>query len=104
MAAKIKTGDTVMAIAGNDYGRTGEVIRVDKATGRAVVSGLNVSVRHQRQTQDQQGGRVAKNMPIDLSNLAVIDPEDGDPTRVGFRVENGKKYRYSKRTGARIDG
>ncbi len=104
MAAKIRTGDTVIAIAGREFGQTGVVESVDTGTGRAVVTGLNISIRHQRQTQDQPGGRLAKNMPIDMSNLAIVDPEDHKPTRVGFRVENGKKIRYSKRTGARIDG
>jgi large subunit ribosomal protein L24 len=104
MAAKIRKGDTVIVIAGKDKGKTGEVIRVIPSTGRAVVRGVNVAQRHQRQTASEQGGIIAKEMPIHLSNVALTD-SSGKPTRVGFRfVEGERKVRYAKSTGDVIDG
>ena len=103
MAAKIRTGDEVFAIAGNHQGVKGKVQSVNTRTGRAIVTGMNVAVRHLRQTQGQKGGRQPINLPIDLSNLALVDPKDNRPTRVGFRFEGDRKVRYSKRTGAIID-
>ena len=102
MAAKLKTGDKVIVLAGKDKGKTGEIVSVDPKAGKAVVDGVNIAVRHQRQTQTSQGGRQPKPMPIDLSNLAYVDKE-GKPTRVGFRFEDGKKVRYAKTTGDAID-
>jgi large subunit ribosomal protein L24 len=102
MAAKLKTGDTVIVLAGKDKGKTGEIVSVDPKAGKAVVDGVNIAVRHQRQTQTSQGGRQPKAMPIDLSNLAYVD-KDGKATRVGFRFEDGKKVRYAKTTGDAID-
>jgi large subunit ribosomal protein L24 len=102
MAAKLKTGDKVIVLAGKDKGKTGEIVSVDPKAGRAVVDGINMAVRHQRQTQSSQGGRQPKAMPIDLSNLAFVDA-NGKPTRVGFRFEDGKKIRYAKTTGDAID-
>jgi len=102
MAAKLKKGDKVVVLAGKDKGKTGEITSVDPKAGRAVVDGINIAVRHQRQTQSSQGGRVPQPAPIDLSNLAVVD-KNGKPTRVGFRVEDGKKIRYAKTTGDAID-
>jgi large subunit ribosomal protein L24 len=102
MAAKLKTGDKVIVLAGKDKGKTGEIVSVDPKAGRAVVDGVNMAVRHQRQTQSSQGGRQPKAMPIDLSNLAFVDA-NGKPTRVGFRFEDGKKIRYAKTTGDAID-
>jgi large subunit ribosomal protein L24 len=105
MAARIRKGDKVVVIAGKDKGRTGEVIRVIPDEGRALVRGINVARRHQRQTVRDQGGIVVKEMPIHLSNLAIAAPSDGKPTRIGFRVnEDGTKQRVAKRTGEVIDG
>ncbi|SIO52635.1 LSU ribosomal protein L24P [Rhodovulum sp. ES.010] len=102
MAAKLKTGDTVVVLAGKDKGREGTIQSVDPKSGKAVVEGLNMAVRHQKQSQMSQGGRIAKPMPIDLSNLAIVD-KNGKPARVGFREEDGKKVRYAKTTGDVID-
>jgi len=105
MAARIKKGDTVVVIAGKDKGRTGDVVRVLPAESRAVVSGINVARRHQRQTAQSQGGIISKEMPIHLSNLALVDPRDKKPTRVGFRTApDGRKVRYAKLSGDVIDG
>ncbi|MCD1636830.1 50S ribosomal protein L24 [Martelella mediterranea] len=101
---RIKKGDKVVVIAGKDKGRTGEVVAVSPKDDRAVVSGINVVRRHQRQSQTTEAGIIAKEAPIHLSNLAVADPKDGKPTRVGFKVEGDKKVRYAKRSGEVIDG
>jgi large subunit ribosomal protein L24 len=101
MAAKLKKGDKVVVLAGKDKGKQGEITAVMPKDGKAVVDGVNVAIRHQRQTQTTQGGRVAKNMPIDLSNLALMD-KNGTATRVGFREEDGKKVRFAKTTGDAI--
>jgi len=102
MAAKLKTGDKVVLLAGKDKGQTGTILSVDPKAGKAVVEGVNMAIRHTRQSQQSQGGRIPKPMPIDLSNLAIID-KNGKPTRVGFRVEGDKKVRYAKTTGDVID-
>ena len=105
MAAKIKKGDRVVVLAGRDKGKTGEVLSVAPKERRATVSGVNTVKRHQRQTARDEGGIVAKAAPIDISNLAIADPKDGVPTRVGFRFdEAGKKVRFAKRSGELIDG
>ena len=105
MAAKIKKGDQVIVLAGRDKGRSGEVIRVMPKDGRALVRGVNMVKRHQRQTQNQEGGIISKEAPINLSNLAMADPSDGKPTRVGFRIQDdGTKVRFAKRSGDLIDG
>lgn len=104
MAAKLKTGDKVIVLTGKDKGREGEIMSVNPSTGKAVVNGINTATRHTRQSQNTQGGRVPKDMPIHLSNLALVDPKEGGPTRVGFKVEDGKKQRYAKKSGALIDG
>ena len=98
MAAKLKKGDKVVVLAGKDKGKQGEITAVFPKENKAVVDGVNVAIRHQRQTQTTQGGRVAKNMPIELSNLALMD-KNGKATRVGFREEDGKKVRFAKTTG-----
>ncbi|MFD1882120.1 50S ribosomal protein L24 [Paracoccus pacificus] len=98
MAAKLKKGDKVIVLAGKDKGKQGEITAVMPADNKAIVEGVNIAIRHTRQSQSSQGGRVAKPMPIDLSNLAVMD-KNGKPTRVGFRVEDGKKVRFAKTTG-----
>ena len=104
MAAKLKTGDKVIVLTGKDKGKEGDILRVMPADGRAVVSGVNMVVRHTRQTQQSQGGRIQQEAPIQLSNLALVDPKDGGPTRVGFRMEDGKKVRFAKKSGETIDG
>lgn len=101
---KIKKGDEVVVLAGKDKGRRGSVIQVMPKDGTALVSGINMVRRHQRQTASREAGIIAKEAPIDLSNLAVADPKDGKPTRVGFRLEDGKKMRFAKRSGEVIDG
>ena len=101
---KIRKGDKVVVLTGKDKGRTGEVLRVMPKEDRALVRGVNIVVRHQRQTQSQEGGLIRKEAPIHLSNLAMADPKDGKPTRVGFQVVDGKKVRVAKRTGDVIDG
>jgi large subunit ribosomal protein L24 len=101
---KIKKGDNVVVLTGKDKGRTGEVIQVMPKDDRAVVRGVNVVKRHQRQTQTQEAGIVSKEASIHLSNLAIADPKDGKPTRVGFKVEGDKKVRFAKRSGELIDG
>ena len=105
MAAKIKKGDKVIVLAGRDKGRSGEVVEVRPAEGRATVRGVNMVKRHQRQTAQQEGGIISKELPVHLSNIAIADPKDGKPTRVGFKVQpDGKKVRIAKRSGAEIDG
>ncbi|HEV2625419.1 MAG TPA: 50S ribosomal protein L24 [Xanthobacteraceae bacterium] len=108
MAAKIKKGDTVIVIAGRDKGRTGEVIEMRREDGRVLVRGVNMVKRHQRQTAAQEGGIVSKEASIHVSNVALADPKDGKPTRVGFKLvgkgEDRKKLRVAKRSGVEIDG
>jgi large subunit ribosomal protein L24 len=100
---KIRKGDNVVVLTGKDKGRTGEVIQVMPKEDRAVVRGLNMVKRHQRQTQSQEAGIVSKEASIHLSNVAIV-AKDGKATRVGFSVVDGKKVRVAKRTGDVIDG
>ena len=105
MASKIKKGDKVVVRTGRDKGRTGEVVQVMPKEERALVRGVNMVKRHQRQTMNQEGGIISKEAPIHLSNLALADPKDGKPTRVGFKVlDDGRKVRFAKRSGDLIDG
>src|ERR1051326_6751685 len=108
MAAKIKKGDTVVVVAGRDKGRTGEVIEMRPAEARALVRGVNMVKRHQKQSTTQEGGIISKEAPVHLSNIALADPKDGKPTRVGFKFvgtgEQRKKVRFAKRSGVEIDG
>jgi len=104
MAAKLRKGDKVVVLAGKDKGKKGDITRVMPKDGKAIVSGVNVAIRHTRQTQNTQGGRIPKEMPIDLSNLALVDPKTGEATRVGFRMEDGKKVRFAKKSGEVIHG
>ena len=105
MAAKIKKGDKVVVLAGRDKGRSGEVLQVMPAEGRAVVRGVNLVKRHTRQTAQTEGGIISKEAPIHLSNLAIADPKDGKASRVGFKVlDDGRKVRVAKRSGDLIDG
>ncbi|NEX46900.1 50S ribosomal protein L24 [Pseudotabrizicola algicola] len=101
MAAKLKKGDTVIVLTGKDKGKKGEISSVNPTANKAVVEGLNVAIRHTKQSAGSQGGRVAKSMPIDLSNLAIVD-KNGKPTRVGFRMDGDKKVRFAKTTGDAI--
>ncbi|WP_373503471.1 50S ribosomal protein L24 [Aestuariivirga sp.] len=107
MAAKlkIKKGDKVVVTTGKDKGKQGEVVRMIPTENRAVVRGVNLAKRHQKQTAAQEGGIVSKEMPIHVSNLALRDPKDGKPTRVGYKtLADGKKVRVAKRSGEVIDG
>jgi large subunit ribosomal protein L24 len=108
MAAKIRKGDKVIVLTGRDKGRTGEVFEVRPDAGTALVRGINMVKRHQQQSASQEGGIISKEAPIDLSNIALADPKDGKPTRVGFKfVGEGdarRKVRVAKRSGVEIDG
>ncbi|MFQ8431255.1 50S ribosomal protein L24 [Amaricoccus sp. W119] len=101
MAAKLRKGDKVVVLAGKDKGKQGEITRVMPKDNKAVVEGVNIAIRHQRQSQSSQGGRLPVAMPIDLSNLALVDA-NGKATRVGFRVEGDQKVRFAKTTGEAI--
>ncbi len=98
MAAKLRKGDKVVVLAGKDKGKQGEIQSVDPKANKAVVDGVNIAIRHTRQSQSNQGGRQPKAMPIDLSNLSVMD-KNGKATRVGFRMDGDKKVRFAKTTG-----
>ncbi|MFC3614568.1 50S ribosomal protein L24 [Lutimaribacter marinistellae] len=102
MAAKLRKGDKVVVLAGRDKGKEGTIASVDPKAGKAVVEGVNMAIRHTRQSQNSQGGRLPKALPIDLSNIALLDA-NGKATRVGFRMEDGKKVRFAKTTGDVID-
>ena len=98
MAAKLKKGDKVIVLVGKDKGKTGQIASVAPKDNKAVVEGVNIAVRHTKQSQGTQGGRIAKAMPIDLSNLAILD-RNGKASRVGFRMEGDRKVRFAKTTG-----
>jgi len=102
MAAKLKKGDKVIVLAGKDKGKTGTIESVDPKAGKVIVGGINMAIRHTRQSQTSQGGRLSQAMPLDLSNIAIVDA-NGKPTRVGFRIEGDKKVRFAKTTGDVID-
>jgi large subunit ribosomal protein L24 len=108
MAARIKKGDTVVVIAGRDKGRSGEVIEMRRADNRALVRGVNIVKRHQKQSAQQEGGIISKEGPIHLSNIALADPKDGKRTKVGFKYvgtgDDRRKVRVAKRSGVEIDG
>jgi len=101
MAAKLKKGDKVVVLTGKDKGKEGSISSVDPKTGKALVDGVNVAIRHTKQSQNSQGGRVPTAMPVDLSNLALLDSK-GKATRVGFRMEDDKKVRFAKSTGETV--
>ncbi|MGD0189111.1 MAG: 50S ribosomal protein L24 [Rhizomicrobium sp.] len=104
MSAKIKKGDRVVVTTGRDKGKKGEVLKVYPKEERALVSGVNIVKRHQRQTQRTQGGIINKEAPLHLSNIAHVDPKTGEPTRVGFKVlGDGRKVRFAKKSGEVID-
>ncbi|WP_296420182.1 50S ribosomal protein L24 [Pseudooctadecabacter sp.] len=98
MAAKLRKGDKVIVLAGKDKGKTGEITSVDPKSGKAVVDGINIAIRHVKQSQTTQGGRTPKAMPIELCNLAIVDA-NGKATRVGFKMDGDKKVRFAKTTG-----
>ena len=101
---KIKKGDKVVVLAGRDKGKHGEVVKVFPAENRAVVQGVNMMRRHQKQTRNQEGGIISKEAPIHVSNLAIQDPKDGEPSRVGYKIlDDGRKVRFAKRSGEVID-
>lgn len=101
---KIKKGDHVVVLAGRDKGKRGEVLQVNPSDNRAVVQGVNIVRRHQKQSAQHEGGIIAKEAPIHLSNIAIEDPRDGSPTRVGYKIlDDGRKVRVAKRSGEAID-
>ena len=105
MSAKIRKGDRVVVTTGRDRGREGDVLKVMPKEDRAIVQGVNMVSRHQRQSATQEGGIISKEATIHLSNLALLDPKDGKATRVGFKTLNdGRKVRVAKRSGVEIDG
>ena len=104
MAAKIKKGDKVIVLTGKDKGKTGQVLQVIPTETRAVVSGINLVRKHQKQTASQDSGIITREAPIHLSNIALLDAKDNKPTRVGFKIEDGVKKRVAKRSGEVIDG
>jgi large subunit ribosomal protein L24 len=108
MAARIRKGDKVVVLSGRDKGRSGEVVEVHPRAERALVRGVNMVKRHQKQTAQQEGGIISKELPIHMSNIALADPKDGKPTRVGFKTvgtgDDRKLVRVAKRSGVEIDG
>jgi large subunit ribosomal protein L24 len=102
---KIKKGDRVVVITGKDKGKSGEVLKVFPKDMRAIVQGVNLARRHQKQTAAQEGGIASKEVPIHLSNIAIRDPRDGKPSRVGYKMlDDGSRVRLAKRSGETIDG
>jgi large subunit ribosomal protein L24 len=101
---KVKKGDHVVVVAGRDKGKRGEVLQVIPDENRALVQGVNIVVRHQKQTAQQEGGKLSKEAPIHISNIALEDPSSGEPTRVGYKIlDDGRKVRFAKRSGEKID-
>ncbi len=107
MPARIRTDDEVVVISGKDRGKTGRVLRVDPEKERVFVEGLNIVKRHQRPTQtaggQTAGGVIEREGPIHVSNVMLIDPKDGKPTRIGIQIQDGRRLRVSKRSGQRLD-
>ena len=103
MAAKIKKGDKVVVLSGRDRGAEGEVLKVDPKADRVTVQGVNIIKRHTKPSQTSAGGIISREAPIHVSNVAIADPKDGKPTRVGFEIRDGKKVRVAKRSGEAID-
>jgi large subunit ribosomal protein L24 len=110
MASRIKAGDQVIVVGGKDRGKKGTVLRVEPAKSRLYVEGLNIIKRHQRPQQvagaqraEQVGGVIEREGPIHLSNVMLLDPKDGKPTRLGIEIEDGKRYRVARRSGTRLD-
>jgi large subunit ribosomal protein L24 len=106
MPAGIRKGDEVQVISGKDRGRKGRVLRVDPARERVIVEGVNIVKRHQRPTPgrpDAIAGVIEREGSVHVSNVALLDPKDGKPTRIGFEIQEGKRYRVARRSGSRID-
>jgi large subunit ribosomal protein L24 len=110
MAARIKGGDEVIVVGGKDRGKKGKVLRVEPGKNRVYVEGLNMIKRHQRPQQvagtqraEQVGGVIEKEGPIHISNVMLIDPKDGKPTRLGIEIVDGQRYRIARRSGTRLD-
>jgi large subunit ribosomal protein L24 len=110
MAARIKTGDEVIVVGGKDRGKKGKVLRVEPGKNRLYVEGLNIIKRHQRPQQvagaqraEQVGGVIEREGPIHISNVMLLDPKDGKPTRMGIEIAEGKRYRIARRSGTRLD-
>jgi large subunit ribosomal protein L24 len=102
---KIRKGDHVVVLTGKDKGKHGEVLKVLPAENRAIVRGVSLVRRHQRQTANQEGGIITKEAPVHISNIALEDPKDGKPTRVGYKfLKDGRKVRFARRSGEVIDG
>ena len=101
MAAKLKKGDKVIVLSGKDKGKQGEISSVNPSAGKAIIDGVNMAIRHTKQSQSDQGGRIPVAMPIQISNLALVD-SNGKATRVGFREKAGKKVRFAKTTGETV--
>ena len=101
MAAKLRKGDDVIVLAGKDKGKKGKISSIDPKAGKAIVDGINIAIRHTKQSQTSQGGRTPQAMPVQLSNLAIVDG-NGKATRVGFRMDGDAKVRYAKTTGDAI--
>ena len=102
---KLKKGDRVVVLAGKDKGKNGEILKMLPRENKAIVQGVNLVKRHQKQTQTQEAGIISKEAPIHVSNIAIEDPKDGKPTRVGMKILNdGRKVRFAKRSGEEIDG
>jgi large subunit ribosomal protein L24 len=110
VATRIKTGDEVIVVGGKDRGKKGKVLRVDPGKNRLYVEGLNMIKRHQRPQQvagaqraEQVGGVIEREGPIHISNVMLLDPKDGKPTRLGVEIADGKRYRIARRSGTRLD-
>lgn len=101
---KIRKGDKVVVISGKDKGRTGIVLKMLTKTSKVIIENINLVKRHQKQSQKQEGGIITKEAPIHISNVAILDEKSNKPTRIGFVLEDGKKFRIMKRSGEKING
>lgn len=100
---KVKKGDKVVVITGRDKGKSGEIVKVLREESRVIVQGINIAQRHQRQSMSQEGGIVRKELPIHVSNVALIDPKTEKPTRVGYKMDGERKIRIARRSGEALD-
>ena len=104
MKLKIKKGDTIIVITGKDKGKTGEVTKVLVQENKVIVSGINMAKRHTKPSQESAGGIISKEMPIQISNVAYVDPKTNKPTRLGVKIDkNGRKVRVAKKSGEVVD-
>ena len=104
MSIKLKKGDKVIVITGKDKGKTGEITKVMLKDNKVIVAGINMVKRHQKPTQENAGGIISKEMPIHISNVAIVDPKTEKPSRLGAKIVDGRKVRVAKRSGEIIDG